>query len=279
MLILLRYLITIIGISLYWHQVFADPQQDVKDYQQYYQQRFPNLSLQDYANGAYALDEKAKLNWLDIEEFPPYEQEIDQGSELFNTPFANGQSYASCFENGGIAIAQNYPYWDKKQQSVITLPLAINQCREKNQEPVLGYDSFDMLALTAYLAYTARGQTINIQIPEQDTKALAAYQQGKDYYFTRRGQLNFSCSHCHYQYPGYKLRSELLSPALGHTSHWPVYRAKWGGLGSLHRRFRGCHRQIKAKPEPQQCENYRNLEYFLSHMSNGIKLNGPSYRK
>jgi sulfur-oxidizing protein SoxA len=58
-----------------------------------------------------------------------------------------------------------------------------------------------------------------------------------------------------------------------------VYRSKWGELGTLHRRFGGCNKQVRAKPFKPQSEEYRNLEYFLTHMSNGIEFNGPSARK
>jgi sulfur-oxidizing protein SoxA len=75
------------------------------------------------------------------------------------------------------------------------------------------------------------------------------------------------------------VRSDILSPALGHTTGWPVYRSKWGELGTLHRRFSGCNKQVRAKDFPAQGEEYRNLEYFLTHMSNGIEFNGPSARK
>jgi sulfur-oxidizing protein SoxA len=91
--------------------------------------------------------------------------------------------------------------------------------------------------------------------------------------------LNFSCAHCHVEGAGTLLRTELLSPALGHASGFPVYRSKWGELGTLHRRFGGCNKQVRAKPFKPQSEQYRNLEYFLTHMSNGIDFNGPSARK
>ena len=75
------------------------------------------------------------------------------------------------------------------------------------------------------------------------------------------------------------LRADLLSPALGQTSHFPVYRKKWGGLGTLHRRYGGCNGQVRAKSFPAQSEQYRNLEYFHTYMSNGIPLNGPGGRQ
>ncbi len=88
-----------------------------------------------------------------------------------------------------------------------------------------------------------------------------------------------ACTSCNVQNPGNLLRTELLSPALGHTTHWPVYRSKWGAMGTLHRRFKGCNEQVRAKAFKPQSEEYRNLEYYLTYMSNGIELNGPGARK
>jgi sulfur-oxidizing protein SoxA len=52
-----------------------------------------------------------------------------------------------------------------------------------------------------------------------------------------------------------------------------------GTIGTLHRRFTGCNKQVRAKPFKAQGEEYRNLEYFLTYMSNGLTLNGPGARK
>jgi hypothetical protein len=51
----------------------------------------------------------------------------------------------------------------------------------------------EMAALTAYMAFTSRGKPMDIKIPN-DPRALAAYENGKEYFYTRRGQLNFSGS-------------------------------------------------------------------------------------
>jgi hypothetical protein len=46
-----------------------------------------------------------------------------------------------------------------------------------------------------------------------------------------------------------------------------------------HRRFVGCNKQVRAKAFKPQGDEYRNLEYFLTYMSNGIPWNGPGARK
>lgn len=263
--------------------VFADkkaidtsPAEDLKTYQDFFFKRFPGVPLEEYANGVYAIDRVARDSWEAIEEFPPYEPMIDEGEEMWNTPFANGKTYGSCFNNDP-AQRKNYPYWDDKRKEVITLPLAVNECREANGEKPLKYKKGAMASLMAYISYESRGQMIDVKIPNDD--ALAAYNDGKSVYFARRGQFNFNCASCHMQSAGQNLRTEKLSPALGHATNWPVYRSKWGELGTLHRRFGGCMKQMRAKPYKAHSKELRNLEYFLTHMSNGIEFNGPSARK
>ncbi len=255
----------------------ASPQQDVKLYQKYFLQKFPSVPLQEFANGVYAVDEAHRENWEAIEEFPPYDPMIDEGKAMWNKPFANGKSYKSCFGKPGVA--NKYPYWDAKKGMVMTLVLAVNECRTKNGEKPLAYKKGPLAKLLAYMAFQSRGKVNRVKIPRNDPRALAAYEKGKQFYFARRGQLNFSCASCHMQNAGQKIRAEVISPSLGQSVHWPVYRSKWGELGTLHWRFQGCNKQVRAKPFKPQSEEYRDLEYFLAYMSNGIKLNGPAARQ
>lgn len=257
--------------------VQADPKADLKEYQDYFMRKFPGVPLAEFANGTYAIDADARANWEAIEEFPPYEAAIDDGKKAFEKKFANGKGYGDCFPNKAIAIAQNYPKWDKAQGKVVTLELAVNQCREANGEKPLGYGGGEMANVLAYMAYTSRGKKTNVVVPN-DPGALAAYEAGKAFYFARRGQLNFACDTCHFDNAGQLIRSNRLSMAVGQTTHWPAYRSKWNAMGTLHKRFGGCNKQVRAKPFPAQSEEYRNLEYFLTHMSNGIPLNGPGAR-
>jgi L-cysteine S-thiosulfotransferase len=257
----------------------ANPVLDQAQFRQHYRERFPQLKLSDYANGVYAIDPIARQSWQAIEEFPPYEPAIEQGKQLFEKAFKNGRHYTDCLARKGIGIAQTYPQWDKNRGEVITLALALNECRIKNHESALAYDKGDLVYLQAYLAYTSRGKLINTRILEKDVRALAAYEQGKAFYYSRRGQLNFACATCHVQNVGKKLRAEILSASLGHTNNWPTYRLKWGEIGSLHRRFTECLSNIKAPTFREQSREFRNLEYFLSFMGNGVPITGPSVRK
>jgi sulfur-oxidizing protein SoxA len=196
---------------------------------------------------------------------------------MFSTPFRNGKSYADCFPNGGIGIRQNYPFFDAKEGKVVTLELALNRCREANGEPPFSYVKDEMAALTAYMAFTSRGKPFDIKIAN-DPRALAAYQNGKRYFYTRRGQLNFSCASCHVQNPGERIRAEILAPALGILNAMPIYRSEWGGMGTISRRFVTCNIQTRGVPLEAQADEYRDLEYYLSYVSNGLPISGPGAR-
>ncbi|MBS83374.1 MAG: sulfur oxidation c-type cytochrome SoxA [Gammaproteobacteria bacterium] len=257
----------------------TSPEEDLEDFRDHFKERFPNTPFNDFANGVYSIDKSSRDQWESIEDFPPYELNIENGEKLFNMPFKNGNNYASCFENGGIGIRQNYPYFDEDTNQIITLELAINNCRKKNGEkPLNYYKGGDMADISAYMAYTSRGNIINIEIPN-NMEALDAFEDGKRLYFTKKGQLNFSCADCHVWQVGTKLRADITSPGIGHPTHFPVYRSRAGRLVTLHERYAGCLNRIRAKPYKGQSKEYRNLEYFMTFMSNGLEINGPGSRK
>jgi len=252
--------------------------EDAKAFRDFYAKKFPKVkNVKDYKDGVYAIDSKSREQWLEIEEFPPYELTIDDGKVLFETPFANGKTYASCFVNGGINIRHHYPRFDTKSNQVITLELAINQCRKTNGEKLLGYKKGEIAAISSYMASTSRGQEFNLNVPNE--QAYQAYLDGKKFFYSKRGQLNLSCSDCHLVITGNRLRADIPGPAIGQTTGFPVYRSSWGGIGTLHRRYAGCNKNIRAMPFKAQSNEYRNLEYFQSLMSQGLEINGPSARK
>ncbi len=254
-----------------------DPATEAKAFRTYFVTKFPNVKLEDFVNGPYSLNEDMRRQWKEIEQFPPYEFSLEAGKELFAKPFRNGKTYADCFPNQGIGIRQNYPYFDLREGKVVTLELALNRCREANGEAPVSYLGDDMAALTAYMAFTSRGKPFDIKIPD-DARALKAFQNGKRYFYTRRGQLNFSCANCHVQNPGERLRAEILAPALGILNAMPIYRSEWGGMGTISRRLTTCNSQVRSVPLEAQSEEYRDLEYYLSYLSNGLPISGPGAR-
>jgi L-cysteine S-thiosulfotransferase len=255
----------------------TDPQADFKAFRKYFTERFSKVQLNDFVNGPYSMDEGLRKQWQAKEEFPPYEFAVEQGKQMFATPFKTGKTYGDCFPNKGIGVRQMYPMFDAKSGQVITLEAAVNQCREANGEAPLDRLKDDMAAVTAYMAFTSRGKPFAIEIPD-DPRALAAYKKGEEYFYTRRGQLNFSCASCHVQSPGERIRTEVLAPALGITAALPIYRSEWGGMGTTSRRFTTCNTQVRGVPLKPEDENYRDVEYYLSYMANGLPISGPGAR-
>ena len=164
----------------------------------------------------------------------------------------------TAFRTQASAFVKTYPYFNVKSGEVVTLELALNRCRESNGEQPYSYVGDQMAALTAYMAYTSRGKPFDIKIPD-DPRAFAAYEKGKQYFYGRRGQLNFSCASCHVQNPGEQIRSEMLAPALGILAAMPIYRSEWGGMGTISRRFVTCNSQVRATPLDPQDELYRDV--------------------
>ena len=158
------------------------------------------------------------------------------------------------------------------------------------------YGKGKFAGIAAYMTSTSKGKPTNVKI-DSSRKSMKAYNQGKRHFYAKRGQLNFSCADCHVYNHGMMARGNLLSPALGHTSHFPVWRRSWAkktaakkgktgafdGFGTIQRRYGGCNKQVRAKPlkgkKGQQHPEYVALEYFHTYMSNGIKINGPAVRQ
>jgi len=267
----------LLGLSVSAASV-AGPEEDRIAFQKFYENRFPDTPVQDFQNGVYSILPEAREQWESIEEFPPYELAIEEGEALYHSKFANGKSLADCFGPTG-AVRGDYPYWDKDRAMVITMERAVNECREANGEkPYRGFKG-DIAAVSAYMSYNSRGQKVDVKIPLDDPKAVAAYEAGKEHFYTKRGQLNFACSDCHMYSAGRWFRADHTSPAFGHATSWPVFRAKWQEMGTLQRRFKGCHENIRAKAYKAQGPEYSNLEYFVTYMSNGLEFNGPAARK
>ena len=255
----------------------TSPETDLNAFRAHFKERFPDTPFNDYINGIYSIDAPSREQWEAIEEFPPYETSIDTGEAMWDEPFANGQSYATCFGDDVSAVRPRYPHYDAGRDEVVTLELAINECRQANGEKPLKYRIGPMADLSAFIAYQGRGHKIDIKVDSDG--AMKWYERGRKHFYAKRGQLNLSCADCHQHNAGNYVRADRLSPALGQTTHFPVYRSKWGNLGTLHRRYVGCNKQVRFKALKPQSAEYRALEYFHTYMANGLEWNGPGARK
>ncbi|QCU90606.1 sulfur oxidation c-type cytochrome SoxA [Thiomicrorhabdus sediminis] len=252
----------------------VDPETDRQQIVDFFKAKNPKLAPEEYVNGAYIYSADKMAQWEAAEEFPPYLDAIDAGEAAWNKDKA---VYEKCFGSDVSKIRAQYPYFDDNAGQVVTLEGAINKCRTDAGLKALKWKKGTLAQISGYLAYNARGQKIDVKIESEGAKK--AYNEGRAMYLAEKGQLNLSCAKCHTYNAGRKARSNTLSPALGHVTHFPVFRAKWQNLGTLHRRYGGCHKNMRAKPFKAQSAEYRNLEFFQAYMSNGLEINGPGYRE
>ena len=264
---------------------YASQAEDIQALRAYFKKKFPKVEFQEFQIGAYALDADKRINYEGIKEFPPYEDFIEDGKALWNMKFKNGNSFATCFGDDVSKVRNRFPHWNARDKQVETLEGNIVKCMEANGEKPFKLKKGKIAHLSAYIASQANGQTINVVVPD-DADAQAAYEHGKHHFYAKRGQLNFSCADCHVYNSGMKARGNLLSPVMGHTTHFPVWRGKWArgsksgdGFGTLHRRYGGCNKQVRAKPFKAQGKEYSDLEFFHASMSNGLEINAPDYRE
>jgi sulfur-oxidizing protein SoxA len=101
--------------------------------------------------------------------------------------------------------------------------------------------------------------------------------KGKKLYYTRVGQLDMSCANCHEGYYGKYIRADHLSQ--GQSNGFPTFRLKWQKLGSLHRRFSGCMKNIRAVPFERGSDEFVALEIYLAHRGSGLQVETPSVRQ
>lgn len=263
----------------------ADPATDLNEFREYFKKKFPTVPFDEYSNGLYVLPGMAEYReqWDLLNEFPPYELGFADGKKRWEAPFKNGKTFASCFKNGGKNIAQGYPYWDEASQRVRTAEMDINDCLKKNGEPEytnLDKDNnkrVDLAELTAYFYSLSKGQRVKINVSSPG--AIKAYEEGKKFWWQRRGQLNFACANCHMDLAGKNFGgNQPLSAALGHPVGWPAQRLQWGRLETIHRRYETCNSQVRAKPFKHGSDIYNNLQFYETYMSSGLPLTAPAMR-
>lgn len=192
---------------------------------------------------------------------------LDAGKKTWERKFRNGRSLASCFPNGGRRVAATYPQYDTRLKRVITLEMAVNQCLKTHNEPLLDHGDAPMGNVTAYMRSLANGQKVAVRVP---AAAEERFEQGKRLYFTRMGQRNFACASCHMQGAGKRYADTPLSPAIGQATHFPVIRG--GTAVTLHSRMRQCLDLMGAAPFAAGSEELNDLEYFLTYLSNGLRV-------
>ena len=155
-----------------------------------------------------------------------------------------------------------------------TLEGQINQCRVGAQgTSPLDYESKDLLALTAFVAFQSKGMPISISETSENALFL---KKGRQTFNERMGQLNLSCAQCHDDRAGLKLGGSLIPQ--GHPNAYPIYRLEWQTLGSVQRRLRNCMSGVRAQQFEYGSPEMAQLELFLMWRARGLPLESPGVR-
>ncbi|NKB52637.1 MAG: sulfur oxidation c-type cytochrome SoxA [Rhizobiaceae bacterium] len=203
---------------------------------------------------------------------------VDIGTDIWGTEDgAAGKSCQSCHNDASDSmkgIRAGYPKWSDKRGKPHTLETQINECRTDRMEAkAWKWESSEMLSMTALVGFQSRGMPVNVTTDGPMTKW---HDMGKDLYFTRVGQLNMSCANCHEDNYGNMIRADHLSQ--GQINGFPTYRLKWGGVGSSHRRFKGCMENIRAVAYKRGSDEFIALELYLASRGQGLSVETPAVR-
>ncbi|MFA5538317.1 MAG: sulfur oxidation c-type cytochrome SoxA [Gemmobacter sp.] len=223
----------------------------------------------------YRTDETRALQMDDFDN--PGMLYVDRGQDLWDT--AEGTADASCASCHGDVetmrgVRATMPRVNDNGE-LWALENYINDCRTERMgaEP-WGWTSDGMKSMTALISLQSRGLPMSVQI---DGPAAEYWEQGKEMYYTRYGQLELSCANCHEDNNGRMIRADHLSQ--GMVNGFPTYRLKNAGIVPMHQRFRGCIRDTRGETFAEGSPEFIALELYVASRGNGLSIEGVSVRQ
>lgn len=202
---------------------------------------------------------------------------VDQGMDVWNTVEGTAdKSCASCHEGPESlkGLRAELPKWNEDAGKVYTMEMYINDCRtERMGAEAYGWSDKSMVNLTALISLQSRGMPVNVAI---DGPAQSTWEQGKEMYYTRYGQLELSCANCHEDNYDNYIRADHLSQ--GQINGFPTYRLKNAKLNSTHDRFKGCVRDTRAETFKPGSDEFVALELYVASRGNGLSVEAPAVR-
>lgn len=201
---------------------------------------------------------------------------VDQARDLWETvDGSEGKSCASCHEN-----VEDFAGLTASMPKVIDGKLTtMEDLINGHRADVMGAEPWkwsggEMQSMIALIGLQSRGMPMNVAI---DGDATPYWEQGKEMYYTRYGQLELSCANCHEDNYGNMIRADHLSQ--GQVNGFPTYRLKQAKLISKHNRFRGCIRDTRAETFAEGSDEFRALELYVASRSNGLHVETPAVRQ
>lgn len=200
------------------------------------------------------------------------------GETLWNTKA--GDTNKACADCHGDAktsmkgVAARYPAYASEFGRPIDLEEQINLSRTADQKaPPFAFESKELLALTAYVAYQSRGMPVTVV---ENDKTKPFIEDGHAIFERRQGQLDLSCAQCHDDNWGKKLAGNLIPQAM--ATGYPIYRLEWQEVGSLQRRLRNCLSGMRAQVYSFGALSLVELELYLMWRARGLPMETPAVR-
>ena len=201
---------------------------------------------------------------------------VDQALDQFETvDGSEGKACASCHADVAefAGLTATMPKVIDGKLTVMEDLLNDHRAEKMGAEP-WKWSGAKMQSMIALIGLQSRGMPMNVAI---DGEAAPYFEQGKEMYYTRYGQLEMSCASCHENSYGMMIRADHLSQ--GQINGFPTYRLKQAKLISRHNRFRGCIRDTRAETFAEGSDEFRALELYVASRSNGLSVETPAVRQ
>ena len=248
----------------------SNPEQERLNLIQALQKRLPGTNPADWVVGGTAFEAGVQAIPLSADNATNSADILAIGKKLWGRKFTDGKSLANCFPNGGKHVAAAYPQFDTASKQVVTFELAINRCLQLHGEAAIDYANAAVMGpLSAYGKSLADGQRLAVRVAGQP--ARDRYEAGKRWFQQRMGQQNFACASCHVLNAGAQYGHAGLAPVVGQAVTWPRIQPG-GSIRTLQAQFQRCMQRSGAEPFAVGSDEFNNLEYYLSFMSNGLPL-------
>lgn len=226
-----------------------------------------------YSGWTFRTDETQALQMDDFDNpaFVFLDQAIDQWDTVEGS---EGKSCSSCHEDVADFAGLKTSLPRVEDGELVTLTNLVNECvTERMGSEKWKYSGAKMSGMTALIAHQSRGMTMNVKI---DGDAAPFWEQGKELYYQRVGQLDMACSNCHEDNYGNMIRADHLSQ--GQINGFPLYRLKNAKINTTHGRFKGCMSNIRAVPFKEGGPEFKALELYIASRGQGLSVETPAVR-
>jgi len=226
-----------------------------------------------YSGWTFRTDETQALQTDDFDNpaFVFLDQAIDQWDVVEGS---EEKACSSCHEDVADFAGLKATLPRVENGELVTLTNLVNECRtERMGAEAWKYSGANMSAMTALIAHQSRGMAMNVKI---DGEAAPFWEQGKELYYQRVGQLDMACSNCHEDNYGNMIRADHLSQ--GQINGFPLYRLKNAKINTTHGRFKGCMSNIRATPFKEGGPEFKALELYIASRGQGLSVETPAVR-